>query len=459
MSVDVEVDDETSQYEDLKTCKKCGVDKPLSDFYDNHSASDGKFSKCKVCVNEDRKRQYQEKKRGITDVEVSKLDRVTKFIKGFLDPKDLTDDELMGRYILNEQKFGDSDKVLPAGHGFFKVPFAVIENSSGSRASGGTAGRFQAKLNKELSLRLNEYIKSKSMRAIQVVFEIADSELVEPGDRFKAATWLAERVIGKTPEVLLTGDASKVYETIFDTSVESGSREDYRKSIESSRGESLDDSGSNQRGRNNSASEILDAETEEDYIYGQEDDLEASPGIVGYGSSDGSETSGLGNSGQSGVRGFSESVPGAGESTNSFEARDGRDSDTGLTVHGEKRTEYRDEKERLRKARQKAKQRRFAARAVGATSLDRLPYFLEFKIIKTGSLAGKLMCRLIHPDDLTEARLARVEATNADTDLVLSLLYPEVDEDSQVQVGDENGEEPNGEPLDTGCETGNEKDV
>lgn len=35
----------------MKTCTKCGIEKPLSEFHNSARAKDGKFSACKACRN------------------------------------------------------------------------------------------------------------------------------------------------------------------------------------------------------------------------------------------------------------------------------------------------------------------------------------------------------------------------------------------------------------------------
>ena len=456
MSVAGAEDLETDDYEGLKKCKQCGEEKPLSDFYDHWSTVDKKNTHCKKCMNANRKAQYAQRNK-LTDVEVSQLDRVQKFVKGFLDTKELTDEELNGRYIQNDN-----------GQ---RVPFAHLENRPGNRVV--------AKLNKELSTRLNEYIKSKSLRSVQVIFEIADSELVEPADRLKAATWLAERVIGKTPEVLLTADASKAYEDIFETKVFTGSREDYRLAIESGRDEAIQEvrdvnqrkeiegldsesefqsrlqgNDSLQGGRQNDKNEIIDAEVDDGLHSENYEDVQDK--YTGHKNGNGVVLSEGENHGQTSTHGdFGSGGNNLSDSLSSFNGRiqenirpeeiqfrDGyvqseiNDSgssvtsaengqDSGFAHNGQRRTEHRDEKERLRKARAKAKQRRFAARAIGATSLERLPYLPEYSLIKTGAMAGKLKCRLVCPSDMTEGRFAKLQSINALTDDALRILYPE----------------------------------
>lgn len=56
-----------------KTCFKCSVEKPLSEFYKHKGMKDGHFNKCKSCSLKD-DREYQEK----TDNVKPRLERFTK---------------------------------------------------------------------------------------------------------------------------------------------------------------------------------------------------------------------------------------------------------------------------------------------------------------------------------------------------------------------------------------------
>ncbi|MFN8194211.1 MAG: hypothetical protein U0R80_08000 [Nocardioidaceae bacterium] len=45
----------------MKTCTKCGEAKPLTEFYANAGARDGRRNDCKACVLEDRRKAYAER--------------------------------------------------------------------------------------------------------------------------------------------------------------------------------------------------------------------------------------------------------------------------------------------------------------------------------------------------------------------------------------------------------------
>ena len=64
----------------MKTCKSCGVEKPLTEFYNNRTGKNGKHAHCKVCNNlkypRDRREMYwQDVKRrnGITQQDYQAL--------------------------------------------------------------------------------------------------------------------------------------------------------------------------------------------------------------------------------------------------------------------------------------------------------------------------------------------------------------------------------------------------
>lgn len=47
---------------ETKTCKKCGVDKPLEEFHHNKNFKDGRYRTCKMCRRAANKKRYKENK-------------------------------------------------------------------------------------------------------------------------------------------------------------------------------------------------------------------------------------------------------------------------------------------------------------------------------------------------------------------------------------------------------------
>jgi hypothetical protein len=275
----------------------------------------------------------------IPEDRVDALDRPQQFMQGFLTPEDLTDEEVQGGFIRNN-----------AGQ--------VVK----SRALG---IKFEQQIAKELHSRLNRFLQSKASSMLHVMVDIAENDLYEASDRVKAATWVAERVMGKTPEVLLTGQVNAPYVGILD-SLEGGSREDYRKSVKSQRGE-VGDTVDQTEG-------ILDAEVEDDGDTGYDGDV------------------------------------------SEHQRDDQRPSENPRDDESAQRRSERIEMQRKdRKAAsdriRKAKQRRYAARAVGATSLSDIPWLPEFlPTFKDGKLVGHKM-KLWPPDEQTPAVVDRIMAS------------------------------------------------
>lgn len=143
---------------------------------------------------------------------VAKMDRPQKFMQGLLTVEELDDEEIQKLFIRNNDG----------------VPVPVLK----------LGPRFVAQVTRELHARLNRYLQSKTPAMLHVMVDIAESDLVEPADRIRAAIWVAERTMGKTPDVLIHGTTDKPFQSIFEQ-IETTSREDYR-AIESSRPEVVD---------------------------------------------------------------------------------------------------------------------------------------------------------------------------------------------------------------------------
>lgn len=182
----------------------------------------------------------------ISQDRIERLDRVQKFMQGFLSVEDLDDDEIQGNFVRNDKG----------------VPIKARQLDY----------KFEAEIAKELHVRLNRYLREKSGSMLEVMVNIAENDLYEAADRIKAAQWVVERTMGKTPDIVLHGKAEAPYEAILD-SMESGSREDHRKRIASTR-LSLDSGGGNESSSGRKAfEEIVDAKFEE-IMEGEDDESE-----------------------------------------------------------------------------------------------------------------------------------------------------------------------------------------
>ena len=329
----------------------------------------------------------------IPEERVARLDRVAQFMQGFISVEDLDDDEVTGNFV---------------------------RSSAGNPIKGKALGiKFEQSISKELHRRLNDYLKSKAPRMLEVMYQIADSDIVEPADRIKAAQWIAERVIGKTPDVLVNVQSEKPYEGIMD-SIQSGSREDYRKTIAS--GRSLENGG--RIGNDYSQAMVVDEVSYSGMDVEEDDSEEFGDAESGY-STQGDERerdfSGE-EQGQGKVNDVSahlESVSGSGFSSSGDDDGDGdsvKIGDSGLEVLSRseelqaKRIDANAARDRLKKA----KARRYAARAVGAFSVNDMPLMIEWKIIDNinNENFGCFHMKMILPENLTEAVVDRVQRSN-----------------------------------------------
>jgi hypothetical protein len=264
---------------------------------------------------------------------VKALDRPQKFLQGFLDISELTDEEVQGLFIYND-----------VGQKVDSIALGL---------------KMHQQIAQELHRRMTRFLQTKTASMLNVMVDIAESELVEPADRIKAATWVAERTLGKTPDVIIHGKAEQAYEAIFDT-IDAGSRSDYRQAISSERIPIEPD---------RSAGGVLDVEVTEisdEHDWGDSDTPEADD--------------------------------------------DGEDRSVVLDSvrQVQDRKNEIDRQQDIKKARAKAKQRRYAARAVGGTTVHDMAWIIEWKFQKNGTFKMKLVC----PDEQTEARLAKIAHSN-----------------------------------------------
>jgi hypothetical protein len=361
MSTDADVRDVT----ETKQCNRCMVTKPLTDFYKAAKTRDGLTPMCAQCSNMASKKYSHRKKTG-EDIDLG--NRVAAFQAGILAPEELTFAELTGGYIQ-----------MP-GTGNIRVPTFRLNKQA------------QNKFNKELSNRLNALVREKASRAIEVIAEIAESDLVEPADRLKAATWLAERVIGKTPDIILTGEVQAPHEAIFESML-GGSRNEYRAAL----GQAID-------------AEVVDIEDEPSAknfeTMGNNHKLDDSQGMDhsedATDPDTGIEFSDIGHQDNGSL----------GETTKTTEQNinvAGNDGSTEQIV--DEIVSKKEDAKALKKRISELKRRRFAARAVGAKSLVSAPWLIDWRI----DAAGHVRACLVPPVAQTPAKLAIIAANDEAT--------------------------------------------
>ena len=321
----------------------------------------------------DKKLSSLSSERNIPQDRVDRLDRPQQFMQGFISVEDLSDEEIKGRFIFNNDGVQVRARVLGV--------------------------KFEQEITREFHRRINEYLISKTPKALEVLTEIIESDMVEPADRLKAIGMLTDRTMGKPADVIIHGTTSKPYETILDSIENGGTREDYRKRVASSR--PVGEIEQNQT--------PLDAEVEYD-IENEDEEFDSLERSVLVRDRENQE------SGK--VR-----LVNSSRNDNSSSSSSGDEDENSTLGYVDEITAKRAAVKEAKKRIQDAKKRRFAGRAVGAKSLDVIPFGLEFHMIKTGKMAGKLRMKLVAPSQLTEARVARMASVNETTDLALSLLY------------------------------------
>jgi hypothetical protein len=312
---------------------------------------------------------------------IENLDRTQKFMQGFLTVEELDDDEITNSFVRTND--GRPVKSIAMGRKFEQI------------------------IAKELHARINRYLLSKTPRAMEVLFQIVDSDMVEPADRLKAIAMLADRTLGKPADVTINYQAEeKPYESIV-SRVVGGSREEYRKSVASSRGEDQRSGVHSDSGRIVDAQIVDEKEPDiEEFDSGEDDDLVVRNddvqvgkfGATGEGISNGWDANEDGNR-----------IPAA--SISDDDASRGKQYDKSFLEESErKRKEQEEARDRIKKARSK----RFAQRATGSiTSTGNPGYLLEYKVITKGPWIGKYKMRMHHPSKITPSLLARVQANNS----------------------------------------------
>jgi hypothetical protein len=277
---------------------------------------------------------------------VHKLDRVQKFMQGFLKFDELTDEEVIGGFIFNDQ-----------GR-------PIASTKLGNTVHQG--------LTQELFKRMTRYMQMKLPIMLERISSIATSDVVEPETQLKASIWMAERTMGKTPEVVLHGQTEAPYEGILQQ-VLSGSRDERRAQRALGSGGGEDDP-------NIIDGEVVDFDDGDESGEGEPDSDDFD--TPGDGDSVGdSASSEFGNPGQDGDL---QPTDAGISSTGGGETDPGSDTGSLESVSG-RIENAKDIRDRIKKA----KSRRFAARANGAPldqPLDQTSWVVEFKPIPLGVL-------------------------------------------------------------------------
>lgn len=140
--------------------------------------------------------------RGIMPSNREKLSRLQKVEMGMIPVRELTDEEIARFQV--KQDDGTFSKTTPA-----------------------LSARIIAEMRQEFFNRADEFARVNTMDMLKEMRKIAMSPVAEDKDKIQAIQWMTERVLGKTPEVVLTSKLDSPFEQMM-TEIVSGSRDDYR---------------------------------------------------------------------------------------------------------------------------------------------------------------------------------------------------------------------------------------
>ena len=308
-----------------------------------------------------------------------KLTRSQKVMCGIIPVDELGDDEIQGLFVYDD----DGRKVK----------------------SRKLTEKIHGEMVREMMTRSQDFMTTSLGSMVKVIRDIAEDPLNEAGDRLKAAVWMAERSIGKTPDVIIHGKSDKPYEQIF-VSLETTSRDDYRRALESPNiieGEVIED------GDNRSAPIGVDKGAPGNGGNAEQSETERNADHI---RSARSEDSGDDLDNEGSAENVASDSPG--------ERRSLAIREDPETEAQRRASEIAERRKRIAEARkrkddiQKAKNRRYAARAAGATSVDDLPWLIEYK---TTGKSGYFQAKLWPPDAVTPEIADRIETAEALTNI------------------------------------------
>lgn len=275
--------------------------------------------------------------RGIMPSTPEKLDRHQKVEMGIIPVSELTNEEIARQQI-------------------------KLDNGTFSNTTRALSARITNAMRQEFFSRADTFVRENVLDMLTEMRNIAMSQVSEDKDKIQAATWLIERAMGKTPDVLITNKTDTPFENMMGD-ILGGSREEYRQN----------------KGVDNSGHTVIEGEIDNGPAFlDEEDESECDGEAVG--------------------------------STHCIvdsEGSDETDPDDGITDRNGTPGQDQETRDAVaiaaqRKARKnainKARNRRFAAKANGLTTIDNLPYLVEFKTVKLKSGTVTRM-KLISPDD------------------------------------------------------------
>lgn len=309
--------------------------------------------------------------RGIMPSDVTKMSRMQMVEMGIIKVSELTDEEIAKGAIRNDD-------------GTFTPNSQLV------------SAKINAQMRTEFFERADRFIRENVMDMLGEMRRIALSPVEEAKDKIIAIQWLTERALGKTPDVLITNQTDKPFDQLLGD-ISGGSREEYRNSQRELAGGLIDGEFESKI--------IVDDEDEDDSEIDDENVADAEVADVPNGvqiqviegdvvevdSSDIPESEGAQ---EIGSRILPMESPG--DSVAESDSVEGRTAaQLGVTNPAEIAAMRKAQKEAIKRRRNK----RYAARAIGATTLDDLPYHLVFKECETQRDGKFIRMKLVAPED------------------------------------------------------------
>lgn len=309
--------------------------------------------------------------RGIMPSDVTRMTRMQMVEMGIIKVNELTDEEIAKGAIRNDD-------------GTFTPNSQLV------------SAKINAQMRTEFFERADRFIRENVMDMLGEMRRIALSPVEEAKDKIQAIQWLTERALGKTPDVLITNQTDKPFDQLLGD-ISGGSREEYRNSQRELAGGLIDGEFESKI--------IVDDEDEDDSEIDDENVADAEVADVPNGvqiqviegdvvevdSSDIPESEGAQ---EIGSRILPMESPG--DSVAESDSVEGRTAaQLGVTNPAEIAAMRKAQKDAIKRRRNK----RYAARAIGATTLDDLPYHLVFKECETQRDGKFIRMKLVAPED------------------------------------------------------------
>lgn len=322
--------------------------------------------------------KFYSSERGVAPTHVENLSRLDKIMLEIIPISELSDEEIARQMIRDD-------------------------NGQWVRPSRKIAPKLYEMMHREMYQRANDLIRMNTLDMIQTMVDIAKSDVNEPADRQKAAQWLVERQLGKTPDVLITSKTEKPFEQLM-ADIQSGSREDFRREREAMfNGPVIEGEVVIIEEEDEDDDEAIDQDSVQDGAQtvqlaiesGESEEVDDEHTLDGSALSG---ASGFGNESQDGSHeddGERNRQAQEGELTSdSNENKGGSDPLQRQAALAEKAREREEAKKRIMAARR----RRFAAKSQGLDSVSNVAYGVEFKTEIKPDGTKQTRMKLIAPD-------------------------------------------------------------